>query len=80
MSERTVDLVALLARALQAGHSELTEDLREKLLEAAPNSATALSLSASLELSKGNTAKAVRGIDAALAIDPCNLNANTTFH
>lgn len=48
MSERTVDIVALLARALQAGHSVLSEDLSKKLLETAPGSATVLSLSASL--------------------------------
>jgi tetratricopeptide (TPR) repeat protein len=76
MSEGTLDLVALFARALQAGHSELSDDLRGKLLHVAPNSATALSLAASLDLSKGNMSEAVRNIDAALAIDPNNLNAN----
>jgi hypothetical protein len=76
MSEGTHDLIALFARALQVGHAELSSELREKLLKIAPKSATALALSASLDLSKGDTSEAIRSIEKALAIDPGNLNAN----
>lgn len=76
ISERSLDLVALTARAIQAGDAALSDNLRQRLLEAAPDSATVLSLAAALDLSRGDLDASVRGIESALRLDPANLSAN----
>jgi tetratricopeptide (TPR) repeat protein len=76
MSERILDLVALTARAIQVGNTAISNDLLHQLLEAAPESPTALSLSAAWDLSQGDIDAAIRGIEAALRLAPRNLNAN----
>jgi hypothetical protein len=76
MLERVLDLVALTARAIQVGDTAVSNDLLHQLLEAAPKSPTALSLSAAWDLARGDIDAAVLGIEAALRLDPRNLNAN----
>jgi len=76
MSERVLDLIALTARAIQVGDTAVSNDLLHQLLEAAPESPTALSLTAAWDLARGDIDAAILGIEAALRLDPQNLNSN----
>lgn len=76
MSERTLDLAALTARAIQAGNASISGELSHRLMEAAPDSPTALSLAAALDFSQGDIGAAIQLIESALRLDPTNLSAN----
>lgn len=76
MSERTLDLVALAARAIQSGNTEIAAGIGKQLALELPDSATLLALSAALALSEGRQDAAIQNVEAALRISPENLNAN----
>jgi hypothetical protein len=76
MTEPILDLVALTARAIQAGETAISKDLCGQLLKAGPESPTALSLAAALDLSLGDIDRATSRIEAALRHGPNNLSAN----